>query len=202
MRTVMRILTIISGAVFAIALGVGFVPGYGFINTGLLLWEAMLWVLLLSGVSLLLSLIALLSRRVRKDGKDAISVVCVLLTLLAIFMLYFSFFEPVFGEDTSGNQYCVYTSPKGKNQIVVYVMPIGGERKMYAYPMVTRRIYKRVDNGFVWEAYQQEWKVYELENEYTVEWPSERQAIVTVSRENSETYEDENPDGRIIVDFE
>ena len=192
MRIVMRILTIISGTVFAAALGLLvfiYRTDYGVLYTAPLLWETLEWVCLLSGTSLLVSLTALLLRA-RKKISDSIgpSIACALLNLIAIVMLS-SFFGPFFDESVRGNQYYVYTSPGGTNQIVVY-FTLQSE-KMYAYPMLNRWIYKEVGNGYVEVKNDNPWEAYLQEDEYTVEWTSERQAVVTV--------EGEKP---IIVSFE
>jgi len=183
----MRILTIISGAVFATALGLlVFIYGtdYGVLYTPVLLWEALEWVCLLSGISLLVGLTAWL-RRARKSikvsGVIARSIACALLNLIAIVMLS-SYFATFFDGNARGNQYYVYTSPEGTNQIVVY-FTLWGET-MHAYPMLNRWVYKEVDNGYVEVKNDNPWEAYLQEDEYTVEWPSERQAVVTVEGEN------------------
>jgi len=195
MRIVLRVLAIISGAVFAVALGLlVFIYGthYGVLYTGTLLWEALEWVCLLSGIGLLFSLIPLI-RSARKpeqaSGFIGLSIVSALLNLLALAMLT-PFFVPFFDEDTRWDQYRVYTSPEGTHQVVVYFPPF--DNKMHAYPMLNRWVFKEVDNGYVEVEYDGPWWLACLqEDEYTVEWPSEHQAVVTV--------EGETP---IIVDFD
>jgi len=199
-RVAERILTIISGAVFATALGLlVFIYGtdYGVLYTPVLLWEGLEWICVFSGISLLVGLTAWI-RRARKpksiSNLIARSVACALLNLIAIVMLS-GFFEPFFDENARGNQHYVYTSPEGTNQIVVY-FTLWGET-MHAYPMLNRWIYKEADNGYVEVKNDNPWEAYLQEDEYTVEWPSERQAVVTVN------WLPDDSDGpqRIVVDF-
>jgi len=188
-----RIWLIASGSVFAVSMGLNefFIRSdYGFLYN-----YALLWVCFVSFLSLLVSLTAWLCRRVwkRKVLKILIVITCVLCSLLGLFTL-FAFLLPeahtgttitgagsiIAGSDHN-ERYRVYTSPEGTNQVVV----ICAAGIIHPYPMLNRWIYKEVRNGHFW--LEDDW--------YTVDWPSERQAVVTALSEPEDPYR------RIIVDF-
>ena len=195
-----RIWIITSGAVFAVAMGLQLF--FSWTKYGVLYNETLLWTCLGSFIVLIVGLTVWLCRHVYKRKASMASTVagCVLLSLLGVIVHFAIIFFSVMAGHTatdagsiSGNKHYMHTSPEETNQFVIMFTGMD-EEAIYAYPMLNRWIYKEVNNGFIWEAHVHE-------DEYTVEWPSEQLAIVTVQRENTETVVGENPDSRIIVDF-
>jgi hypothetical protein len=190
----MRVWLIASGAVFAISMGllVFFdMTDYGFLYNG-----ALLWVCYVSFIVLLMGLAVWLCGRLqkRKVRKALASVACALLILVWSYLcLAFVLIEGHTGTTSTdagsilaNRDRWVHTSPEGTNRIVVF----HASTWIFAYPMRNRWIYKEVKNGTGW------WE--EIEDGYTVEWPSEQQAVVTVEGENPSAVNGEN---QIIVDF-
>jgi len=194
-----RIWLIASGAVFAVSAGL--LVFFDRTDYGFLYSDALRWVCFISFIVLFTGLTVWLCRCVfkRKVIHALVSVACVLLALAWSFGWLFGIVTIVHaGEITStragrisGNRYYVHTSPGGTNQFVIIITVHGGDM-YYAYPMLNRWIYKEDDQRpvLVWD-----WPEYT--EEYTVEWPSEQQAVVTV------IWLPDEPDGfdRIIVNF-
>ena len=192
----------LSGLVFTVAMGAQLFfsrTAYGFIYNGALLLLCLgSFVVLVSGVCLWLY------RHVCKKYFAKMWVVIAGLSLcaMAFFVHFFIILllstmggKTITGAGSiSGNRHYFHDSPRGTNRFVIMFTGMD-EESIYAYPMLNRWIYREIDNGFVWESHLHE-------DEYTVEWPTERQAIVTILREDTETFEGENPDSRIIVNFE
>jgi len=202
-----RIWVFTSGAVFAVSVGIQSffsLTDYGFLYNG-----ALLLVCFVSFFALLIGLTMWLCERFYKREVPMIATVvaCALLSIVGIWTFVGTLLSSTHGGHTSTgagsitwNPYSVHTSPEGTSRVVV----IHADSRIYAYPMLNRWIYKEVENEYVWQI--EEW--YEMVNgnvvhhldELVVEWPSERQAIVMILRD-TETFEGENPDSRIVVDF-
>jgi len=169
-----RIWLIASGAVFAVSIGLQLF--FSRMNYGFIYNNALLLVCYVSFGVLLTGLTVWLCRRVLK--RQAMQVlVWVAFALILYYLVWLGC--------ASMKQYLVHISPGGTNRVAVINIPPGS---IYAYPMLNSWIYRRVANGCVRGA-----------SEYTVEWPTEKQAVVTAI---SWLPDDQNESTRIIVDFE
>ena len=188
----------VSGVVFAVAFGMNLyfsLTDYGFLYNG-----ALAWVYRGGFISLMacVNLWLFRSNRLRYFVRTGILITSLSFIAMSFFVSAFI----AFGGQTftgagriTGSRHYLHNSPQGTNRFVIMFTGMD-EDSIYAYPMLNRWIYWEADNGFVWEAHVHE-------DEYTVEWPSERQAIVEVTRRYSKQIIDGmNEDGRIIVEFD
>jgi len=192
MRLFYRIWIGVAAGLFALlaALQLFFVfTDYGFLHQA-----ALYWLCLWSFLHLIAAIVVWLCRQRLKKSQTKIwiSVGATAASLGMAFVFYLAFAVLSFGGAHQiigpGRWHQIYTSPQGSNRIVVF--STGFDRdNLFAYPMLTRWIYRETDNNVRWRPRGEE---------YRVQWEGEHRAVVhtqTVPMEHA-------LDAEIIVEFE